>query len=165
MDHSTLNWVDDCSYDELECEHVNEFVIEYEYFLMDDEPKCDVFDINDACFVDFIAEVASTYDTSTDSLDLKPLLDFWKYAILGHDESLIVIIASNLNHYQEEILLNLLVENKDALGWTLRDIKGISPIVVQYRIHLEDSARHYRDRKRSLNSCLQKVVRKEVLEW
>jgi len=42
-------------------------------------------------------------------------------------------------------LLYLLRENREALGWTLGDIKGISPIVVQHMIHLEDGARPYRD--------------------
>ena len=34
--HSTLSWVDDFSYDELEFENVDEFAIENESFLMDD---------------------------------------------------------------------------------------------------------------------------------
>jgi len=37
----------------------------------------------------------------------------------------------------------LLRENKEALGWTLKDIKGISPSIAQYRIHLEDNAKPY----------------------
>ena len=41
----------------------------------------------------FIAEVASTCDTSAVALDLKPLIDFLKYAFLGQDES------SPVNHY------------------------------------------------------------------
>jgi len=38
-------------------------------------------------------------------------------------------------------LLDLLLENKDALGLTLGDIKVISPEVVLHMIHLEDGAR------------------------
>ena len=59
----------------------------------------------------------------------------------------------------------LLRESKEALGWTLGDIKGISPSIVQHRIHLEDNAKPYRDRQRRLNPTLQEVVRKEVLKW
>jgi len=62
-------------------------------------------------------------------------------------------------------MLNLLRENKEALGWTLGDIKGISPVIVQHRIHLEDGARPYLDHQRRLNPILQEVVRKEVLKW
>jgi len=39
----------------------------------------DVFNFDDAWFVDFIIDVVFTYDTSTVPLDLKPLPDFLKY--------------------------------------------------------------------------------------
>ena len=70
MDHSTLNWMDDFSYDELEFKHVAGFAVEYESFLMNDEPRYDVFDFHDACSVDFIVEVAFACNTSTVPLDL-----------------------------------------------------------------------------------------------
>jgi hypothetical protein len=38
-----------------------------------------------------------------------------------------VIIASNLVDAQEEKLLDILKELKEAIGWTTVDIKGISP--------------------------------------
>ena len=69
----------DFSYDELESEHVDEFAVKYESFFMNDEPEYDVFDF-DTSSVDFIAEIASACDTSTVSLDLKPLHDSLKYA-------------------------------------------------------------------------------------
>ena len=82
MDHSTLNSMGDFSYDELEFEHVDEFAVEYEFFLMDDEPEYDMFDFDDACFIDHTTNVASTCDTSVVPLDMKLLLtplsiDFW----------------------------------------------------------------------------------------
>ena len=51
------------------------------------------------------------------------------------------------------------------MGWTLGDIKGISPSIVQHRIHLEDNAKTYHDRQRRLNPTLQEIVKKEVLKW
>jgi len=70
-----------------------------------------------------------------------------------------------LDQDQEDKLVSLLRENKEALGWTLGDTKGISPVIVQHRIHLEDHAKPYRDRQRRLNPTLQEVVKKEVLKW
>ena len=67
--------------------------------------------------------------------------------------------------YTEAKLIALLRENKEALGWTLGDIKGISPSIVQYRIHLKDNTKPYRDLQRRLNPTLQQVVKKEVLKW
>ena len=105
--------MDGCfSYDELKFEHVDEFAIEYESFLKNDELEYDVFDFNDAYSVYFITEVAFAYDTSTAPLDLKPLSDSFKYALLYHDESLLVIIASDLNQDQEEKLLTYLGRTK-----------------------------------------------------
>ena len=74
-------------------------------------------------------------------------------------------LANDLTLDQEKKVLDLLRENQEALGWTLGDIRGISPTIVQHRIHLEDNAKPYRDRQRRLNPTLQEVVRKEVLKW
>ena len=78
------------------------FVVEYESFFINDEPEYDVFDFNDACLVNFIAEVASICDTSTVPLDLKPLPESLKFAFLRDGEFLPLIIASNLSQDQEE---------------------------------------------------------------
>jgi hypothetical protein len=59
--------------------------------------------------------------------ELKPLSDNLKYKFLGPAESLPVIIASDLVDAQEEKLLDVLREHKEAIGWTIEDIKGISP--------------------------------------
>ena len=99
--------MDDFSYNELEFKHVDEFAIEYKSFFMDNKLEYDVFDFDDACSTYFIVEVAFSCETSTISLDLKPLPDSLKYAFLGLDESVSVIIASNLDQHQEEKLLNL----------------------------------------------------------
>ena len=81
------------------------------------------------------------------ALELKPLSNSIKYAFLGPDESLPVIIAYDLDQNQEDKLISLLRENKEALGWTLGNIKGISPSIVQHKIHLEDNAKSYRNRQ------------------
>ena len=66
---------------------------------------------------------------------------------------------------QEKQVLDLLSASREALGWTLGGIRGISPTIVQHRIHLKDNANPQRDRQRRLNPTLQEVVRKEVLKW
>jgi hypothetical protein len=59
--------------------------------------------------------------------ELKLLPKNLKYKFLGLAESLLVIIASDLVDAQEEKLLDVLRERKEAIGWTIEDIKGISP--------------------------------------
>jgi len=66
---------------------------------------------------------------------LKPLPDSLKYIFLGPNDTLPVIITSDLTENQEEEWLKVLRENKKAIGWTLGDIKGISPSIVQHKIH------------------------------
>lgn len=57
----------------------------------------------------------------------------------------------------------MLSEHKTALGWTIVDIKGISPLICSYRIHLEDEANRRRDQQRRLNPTMKEVVKTEVL--
>jgi hypothetical protein len=74
--------------------------------------------------------------------ELKPLPDSLKYKFLGPAESLPVIIASDLIDAQEEELLGVLREHREAIGWTIEDIKGISPSLVMHKIHLEIIPNH-----------------------
>ena len=60
-------------------------------------------------------------------LELKPLLSHLKYAFLGVEETFPVIISSSLESEQENKLLEILRTHKTATGWTIADIKGISP--------------------------------------
>ncbi|KAM1746689.1 hypothetical protein ACFX11_013295 [Malus domestica] len=60
-------------------------------------------------------------------LELKPLQDHLKYVFLGDEEMLLVIVSSSLTVIEEEKLIQVLKEHKTAIGWTLVDIKGISP--------------------------------------
>jgi hypothetical protein len=86
--------------------------------------------------------------------ELKPLLDSLKYKFLGPAESLPVIIASDLKDAQEEELLEVLREHKEAIGWTIEDIKGISPSLVMHKIHLEENSKPSREPQRRLNPAM-----------
>ena len=50
------------------------------------------------------------------------------------------------------------------MGWTIFDIKGISPALVQHRIHLIDDAKPFRDAQRRLNPKMKDAVRDEILK-
>ena len=81
-------------------------------------------------------------------LELKPLPDHLKYVYLGDNQTLPVIIAKELTSIQEEKLTNVLRNHKTAIGWTIADIKGISPSTCMHRILLEDNAKPNRDAQR-----------------
>ena len=60
-------------------------------------------------------------------LEMKQLPEHLTYAYLGENKTLPLIVAANLCFEEEEKLLRILRENKMAIGWTIADIKGISP--------------------------------------
>ncbi|XP_027060968.2 uncharacterized protein [Coffea arabica] len=97
-------------------------------------------------------------------LELKPLPKHLKYVYLGEGETLPVIISAGLSKVQEEKLLRVLREHKQAIGWTIADIKGISPAVCMHRIRLEENAKPVRQAQRRLNPLMMEVVKKEILK-
>ena len=77
-------------------------------------------------------------------LDLKPLPAELKYAYLEKHEKCPVVISSLLNNQQENNLLDILKENKQAIGWKITDLKGISLAVYTHHIYLEEEAKPVR---------------------
>ena len=59
--------------------------------------------------------------------ELKPLPDTLKYAYLDEKNIYHVIISANLSEHAEESLLKTLKKHRAAIGYTLDDLKGISP--------------------------------------
>ncbi|CAN6711705.1 unnamed protein product [Malus baccata var. baccata] len=97
-------------------------------------------------------------------LELKPLPSHLKYIFLGENETLPAIISSSLTAQEEEKLLQVLKEFKSALGWTLADIKGISPTTCMHHIFLEEGAKPTREDQRRLNPPMMEVVKKEIIK-
>ncbi|CAN6562568.1 unnamed protein product [Malus baccata var. baccata] len=97
-------------------------------------------------------------------LELKPLPSHLKYIFLGENETLPAIISPSLTAQEEEKLLRVLKEFKSALGWTLADIKGISPTTCMHHIFLEEGAKPTREAQRRLNPPMMEVVKKEIIK-
>ncbi|CAN6718963.1 unnamed protein product [Malus baccata var. baccata] len=97
-------------------------------------------------------------------LELKPLPSHLKYIFLGENETLPAIISSFLTAQEEEKLVRVLKEFKFALGWTLVDIKGISPTTCMHHIFLEEGAKPTREAQRRLSPPMMEVVKKEIIK-
>nr|XP_028952762.1 uncharacterized protein LOC114822524 [Malus domestica] len=97
-------------------------------------------------------------------LELKLLPSHLKYAHLGVNETLLVIIAADLNDTEEDKLLRVLRKYQDALGWTLADIKCISPALCMHRIFMEAGTKPTVEAQRRLNPIMKEVVRVEVMK-
>ena len=77
--------------------------------------------------------------------ELKPLPDNLKYAYFDEKKIYPVIISANLSKHEEERLLKTLNKHRAAIGYTLDDIKGISPTLCRHKINLEADAKLVRD--------------------
>ncbi|CAN6570910.1 unnamed protein product [Malus baccata var. baccata] len=97
-------------------------------------------------------------------LELKPLPSHLKYIFLGENETLPAINSSSLTAQEEEKLLRVLKEFKSTLGWTLADIKGISPTTCMHHIFLKEGAKPTREAQRRLNPPMMEVVKKEIIK-
>ena len=62
-------------------------------------------------------------------------------------------------------MVNILKAYKEAIGWTVADLKGISPSICMHHIYTEDNAKPTREMQRRLNPNMQEVVKKEVIKW
>ena len=66
---------------------------------------------------------------------------------------------------EEEKLLRMLRDHKNAIEWSLDDLKGIRPFMCMHWILLEDGHKPSVEAQRRLNPTMKEVVRKEVLKW
>ena len=98
-------------------------------------------------------------------MEQKPLPSHLKYAYLGNASILPVIISASLTAVEEDKLLRALRDHKNALGWSLADLKGIRPSMCMHQIFLEDGHKPLVEAHRRLNPTMKEVVSKEVLKW
>ena len=96
--------------------------------------------------------------------ELKPLPGNLKYAYLDEKKIYPVIITANLSEHEEERLLKTLKKHHAAIGYTLDNLKGISPTLCQHKINLEADGKPVCDPQRRLNPKMKEVVRKEILK-
>ena len=69
----------------------------------------------------------------------------------------------NLSEHEEERLLKVLRKHGAAIGYTLDDLKDISPTLCQHKINMEPVAKAVVDHQRWLNPKMKQVVRMEML--
>ncbi|KAL2230537.1 UNVERIFIED_CONTAM: Retrovirus-related Pol polyprotein from transposon [Sesamum indicum] len=98
------------------------------------------------------------------AVELKELPKHLKYAFLGENKTLPVIISSKLTDLEEEKLIRVLHEFRETIGWTIADIKGLSPLTCMHRILLEEGAKPSWEAQRRLNPLMIEVVKKEILK-
>ncbi|XP_042412993.1 uncharacterized protein K02A2.6-like [Zingiber officinale] len=96
--------------------------------------------------------------------ELKPLPSTLKYEFLRPNSTFSVIINASQTESETQRLVEELKLHRKAIGYTIDDIKGISPSLCMHRILLEEGCKNSIERQRRLNPNPKEVVKKEVLK-
>ena len=111
---------------------------------------------------DYVISTEKVQQTTTP--ELKQLSKHLRYAFLGDSYTFPVIVAASLTPREEEKLLRVLREHRTALGWTISNIKGISPSICIHKILMEELYKPSIEPQRRLNPAMKEVVRAEILK-
>ncbi|XP_015158219.1 uncharacterized protein [Solanum tuberosum] len=71
-------------------------------------------------------------------MELKALPIHLRYAFLGENKNLPIILSAALSNAQVEASLIILKKRKAALGWQMSEIDGISPALCMHKIYMEE---------------------------
>ena len=96
---------------------------------------------------------------------MKELSTHLKYDFLEPEKRKPVIISAALTESEEQKMLEILRKYKEAIAWSIEDLKGINPSIWMHKILLNDNAKTSIEHQRRLNHVMKEVVKKEVLKW
>ncbi|XP_057247229.1 uncharacterized protein LOC130589728 [Beta vulgaris subsp. vulgaris] len=106
--------------------------VSFSQFLSDELLETSL-DLNDDLDIDTVADckvmetICSTSEPQVKKLELKPLPSHLQYAFLDDAEECPVIVCTKLTDSQLSQLLTVLGMHKKAIGYSIDDLKGISP--------------------------------------
>ena len=95
---------------------------------------------------------------------MKELPRHLTYALLEQEKEKSIIISAALTKLEEQKLLEILRKYKEAIAWSVKDLKGISLSACMHKILLEDNAKTSIGHQRKLNQVMKEVVKKELLK-
>ena len=97
-------------------------------------------------------------ETSVEGLTLKELPSHLKYEFLEPEKRKPVIISAALTKAEEQKLLLIMRKYKEAIAWSIEDLKGISPSICMHKILLDDNEKTSIEHQRRLNPVMKEVV-------
>ena len=107
----------------------------------------------------------STHEQSPrQPIELKPLPSGLRYAFLNDNTETPVIISDKLSDEETTKLIAVLEKHRAVFGYSLQDLKGISPALCTHRIPIDSTKPPSREPQRRLNHTMREVVKKEVLK-
>jgi hypothetical protein len=73
-------------------------------------------------------------------------------------------VSDELSPEESKKLLNLLKKHRKVIGYSINDLKGVSPAVCTHRIPTEDQCKPVVDHQRRLTHAMRELVKKEVIK-
>jgi hypothetical protein len=73
-------------------------------------------------------------------------------------------MSDELSPEENEKLLNLLKKHRKVIGYSINDLKGLSPAFCTHRIPMEDQCKPVVDHQRRLTHAMRQVVKKEFIK-
>jgi hypothetical protein len=98
------------------------------------------------------------------SVELKQLPPGLQYVFLNGDHETPVIISNKLTNDDTRKLISTLEKYQSVIGYSLKDLKGISPSLYTHHIPIEQEHKPIHHHQWRLNNVMREVVRKEVLK-
>ena len=97
-------------------------------------------------------------------MELKTIPSHLRYAFLGTNETLLVILFTELFEMQVDAALRILKRRKKANGCKMADIHGIILGLCMHKIYMEEYNKPSAQHKCRLNPLMREVVSKEVMK-
>jgi hypothetical protein len=91
-------------------------------------------------------------------IELKPLPTGLRYYFLNNDPDSPVIISDKLSQEQTLHLITILERHRSTFGYSLQDLKEISPVLCTHRIPVDPNIPPSREPQRRLNNAMREVV-------
>jgi hypothetical protein len=87
-----------------------------------------------------------------------------QYIFLNGNHETLVIISDKLSDNETGRQVATLEKYQSVIGYSLKDLKGISPSLCTHRIPMEQEHKPVHKHQRWLNNAMREVVKKEVLK-
>jgi hypothetical protein len=100
----------------------------------------------------------------TSPVELKQLPPGLRYVFLNGDRETPVIISDKLSNDETRRLVATLEKYRSVIGYSLKDLKGISLSLFTHHIPMEQDHKPIREHQRQRSNAMREVVKKEVLK-
>jgi hypothetical protein len=100
----------------------------------------------------------------TSPIELKQLPLGLQYVFLNVDHETPVVISDKLSNDETQRLVATLEKYQSVIGYSLKDLKGISLSLCTHHIPMEQEHEPVCEHQRRLNNAMREVVKKEVLK-